>query len=119
MSSTESPGERSPHTASQTVSLLGERSGVPQAPPPPDAARPPPAPGGLPRPGGITGDSAMAEKTTKRQGGLSEALQPAPALLPLGAEDLARVEGGGYYDDVADPTAPGRLETQNVLGGGQ
>ncbi len=42
----------------------------------------------------------MTEK--KRQGGLSEALQAAPALQPLGTEDLARVEGGGYYDDVAN-----------------
>lgn len=34
------------------------------------------------------------EKTTMRPSELPETLQAAPALQPLGAEDLAQVEGG-------------------------
>jgi hypothetical protein len=42
----------------------------------------------------------MAEKTTKRQVGRSEALQP------LGAEEVAQVEGGVYFEQVKEPISP-------------
>jgi len=108
---TESPGESS-HAAAQTVSFLGERSWLPQAAPPPDAARPPFASGGFPCPGGITGDDAMAEKTTKRPGGLSEAFQP------LMTTELVGIDGGRYCAPIMESPDPLGVGETSVWGPG-